>query len=377
MTDAVLALNAGSSSIKIAVCAAGHPAQTIVSGNVDRIGSNDAMMTVTLAEEGSETRALGSVDHRTALAALCAHIRAQRPGLRVRGVGHRIVHGGADFTDPVQVTPDVSEALEALIPLAPLHQPHGLQGILTALSLFPEAVHVACFDTAFHAGKPWLHEAFALPRHHYDQGVRRYGFHGLACESICDALLAEAYPLSDRAIAIAHLGNGCSVTAVKDGRSLATSMGFSALDGLAMGTRRGRIDPGVLLHLLRDGYDGAGLETLLYHQSGLLGLPGESNDMRDLVASGSAQARDAIAYFTARAVEEICRMAGAMGGLDAVVFSGGIGENAKDIRTAIMDGLAFLPGREGKGVEALLRPANEERQLLMAAGRYVEDRVKN
>ena len=374
MTEALLALNAGSSSVKFAVCEAGQDGHVALSGNVDRIGSDNAVMNVTARGGGRETRALGTADHRAALSTLCTEIRSRLPGLRIGGVAHRILHGGAAFADPVRVTPDVIEALEAIVPLAPLHQPHGIQGILTGLALYPAAVHVACFDTAFHAGKPWVKDAFALPRSYHDRGLRRYGFHGLACASICDALRVDGYPLSERAIAIAHLDNGCSVTAVRQGRSVATSMGFSALDGLTMGTRCGRIDPGALLHLMREGHDAEALEVLLYKQSGLLGLSGISNDMRDLAESDAPEAHQAIQYFIARAVEEICGMAGAMGGLDAVVFSGGIGENARDIREAIMAGLAFLPGQDGQGVEKLVMPADEERQLLMAAGQAVVTR---
>ena len=372
MTDAILAVNAGSSSVKFALAEAGDPAHRLLSGSAERLGAGDSTLRLSAGTGAPETRDLGAADHRDALAAMGEAIRDRHPALRIAGIGHRIVHGGAEFTDPVRVTDDVLDRLEALVPLAPLHQPHGIAGIRATRALFPDAVQVACLDTAFHAGKPWVQDAYALPARYYEAGLRRYGFHGLACESVCERLVADGVPLAERAIAIAHLGNGCSVTAVQGGRSVATSMGFSALDGLTMGTRCGHIDPGVLLHLMREGHDAARLERLLYHESGLLGLSGLSSDMRDLAASDSDAARGAIDHFIARAVEEICRMAGVMGGLDAVVFSGGIGENAGDIRQAVAEGLAFLPGRDGTGVDVLVCPADEEGRLMAATRTFLE-----
>ncbi|MEQ8604793.1 MAG: acetate/propionate family kinase [Marivibrio sp.] len=371
MTDVVVAINAGSSSVKAAVAEAGGDKRVLLSGGADRLGADKAELTIRRPGADSETKPVGSADHAHAIRALFAEIAERRPDLSIKAVGHRIVHGGASFVDPALVTPQVVEALDALVPLAPLHQPHGLAGIRTASSLYPDARHVACFDTAFHAAKPWVHDAFALPARYYEQGVRRYGFHGLACESVCETLAAQAYPLADRKIAIAHLGNGCSVTAVCGGRSIASSMGFSALDGLVMGTRCGRIDPGVLLHLLRTGVDADGLERLLYRESGLLGLSGLSNDMRDLAQSDSEAAQGAIRYFVERVIEEVSRMAAAMRGLDAVVFSGGVGENAADIRDAVATGLDFLPGRDGAGIDILVHPADEEGRLMSAARRFL------
>ncbi|WP_425093539.1 acetate/propionate family kinase [Tropicimonas sp. S265A] len=371
MTDALLALNAGSSSFKFVIARADALDQPVLGGSAERLGSEQGVLSLKPAQGPSSRQALPDATHQQALTVLFDALAEHCPGLTVRGIGHRIVHGGAIFTDPVRITPDVVGDLTRLVPLAPLHQPHGLAAIDAARARYPEAIQVACFDTAFHAGKPWIHQAIALPKRYYTEGVRRYGFHGIACESITSALIADGFPLEERAIAIAHLGNGCSVTAVKNGRALATSMGFSALDGLTMGTRCGHIDPGVLLHLLRNGHDADSLERLLYREAGLLGLSGLSNDMRDLAASDSDDARDAIAFFIARAVEEISRMAGVMGGLDCVVFSGGIGENAADIRHAVMKGLSFLPGREGTGIECKVQPADEEDQLLRAAKRFL------
>lgn len=374
MTDALLAINAGSSSLKFAVAAAEAPTDSLLWGLADRLGTEDATLTLETGEDPAARQALARPDHAAAVEALCAALSAARPDLRLRAIGHRIVHGGSAFTAPVRISPQVLADLEKIVPLAPLHQPHGIAGIRTATGLFPQTVQVACFDTAFHAGKPSVNEAFALPPRYYDMGLKRYGFHGLACQSVCRALEAEGYPLAHRAIAIAHLGNGCSVTAVRGGRSITNSMGFSALDGLVMGTRCGRIDPGALLHLMRMGLDAGALEDLLYRQSGLLGLSGVSNDMRDLTRAGTPKARAAIDFFVARTVEEICRAAGAMGGLDAVVFSGGIGENATEIREAITDGLSFLPGFDGDGVAILVRPAREETELLLTAAEFLRRR---
>jgi len=364
MTAAVLALNAGSSSVKFAVAPLADAAAPILSGLVDRIGAAESLLTRAGADGAASRQTIAAPDHAAALAAIGDAIARCHPDLEMRGVGHRIVHGGAEFAAPMRVTSGLRDALRALIPLAPLHQPAGLAGIDTAAGLYPHARQVACFDTAFHAGKPWVHTAMALPGEYHDAGLRRYGFHGLACQSVCRTLAQEGYPLAARAIAIAHLGNGCSVTAVKGGRPVTSSMGFSALDGLMMGTRCGRIDPGAILHLLRQGMDVTGLEDLLYRRSGLLGVSGLSNDMRDLVRADTPDARRAIEMFTMRCIEEIARAAGAMGGLDAIVFSGGIGENAAEIRTAIARGLAFLPGRDGAGLDIRVCPAREEDEIL-------------
>ena len=364
MNQAILALNAGSSSFKFAVAAQVANAPQEITGVVERIGSGNSVMKIKTTHAAPVRLELGKTNHRAALTALFRVLEDWDPTLRITGVGHRIVHGGTRFAEPVQITPEIVEQIEALIPMAPLHQPHGLRGVLTAMVAFPDAHHIACFDSAFHARKPWLHDAYALPRRHYTEGLRRYGFHGIACDSICATLNAEGFPLGERKIVIAHLGNGCSVTAIQNGAPKATSMGFSTLDGLAMGTRCGHIDPGVLIHLMRQGQSPEDLERLLYHESGLIGLSGLSNDMRDLMASDDPDCADAIAFFTARLIEEIGRMACTMGGLDCVVFSGGIGENAGSIRDAVEAGLSFLPGRDGSGVTYLIRPADEEQQLI-------------
>ena len=371
MTDVLMAMNAGSSSFKFALAPVANCGNQILSGSAERLGSADGVLRIRTANGSGPDRLLPGISHSEALAILFDSITAHDASLRIRGVGHRIVHGGTLFADPVRITPSVIEDLVGLVPLAPLHQPHGIAAIRATAIRFPEAVQVACFDTAFHADMPWVNRALALPRRFYEEGLRRYGFHGIACQSVCDALNARGFPLAERRIVIAHLGNGCSVTAVREGRSLASSMGFSVLDGLAMGTRCGHIDPGAILHLLRNGYDAEQVERLLYHKSGLLGLSGLSNDMRDLEASDTEEAKDAIAFFIARTVEEICRMAGVMGGLDSVVFSGGIGENSESVRRSILERLSFIADESGRGVASLVQPANEERHLLLASRRLL------
>lgn len=362
MTLAILVLNTGSSSIKFAVYPAEKTDSPILDGVVERI-AGQAALTVAHAPP----RPVDAPDHPAALTLVADAIAQQLPDIKITAVSHRIVHGGAQFSAPIILDRESLHDLDKLIPLAPLHQPHGLQGVRTAQALYPEARQIACFDTAFHAAKPWLHDSFALPRVHYEEGLRRYGFHGLSCQSILRTLGAEGYPVPDRRIVIAHLGNGCSATAVLNGRGHATSMGFSTLDGLIMGTRCGQLDPGVILYWLRQGKTGAEIEDILYHRSGLLGLSGRSNDMRDLASATDPASGSAIDAFAMRAVEEICRLAGTMGGLDALIFCGGIGENSGPIRDRITEGLRFLPGRSGSGLDVLVRQTREEHEILLAA----------
>lgn len=369
----LLALNVGSSSLKFQAAAHGAPRTPLLSGAVERVGSKDgATIGVRFADGEKTSETVDATDHRAAIGQVRDVLADRLRDAPVIGVGHRIVHGGGRFSQAVEIDAMVMSQLEALTPLAPLHQPHGLQGVRSAAASFAEARQIACFDTGFHSQKPWLHDAFALPRVLYDEaGLRRYGFHGLSCQSIARTLREERWPIESRRLVIAHLGNGCSMTAVKNGACVANSMGFSTLDGLTMGTRCGRIDPGVLLHLMRTHRSVEEIEALLYQQSGLLGLSGVSNDMRDLAASGRIEAREAIDFFVARAIEEICRMAGALGGLDAIVFCGGIGENAAPIRDAIVDGVRFLPGRDGDGVEILVRATREEEEILLEVASFI------
>jgi len=368
MTGTILVLNAGSSSIKFALYPKDGAAKPALSGVVDRIGSA-AEFALSDAQDQKITQEADAPDHASALDLIAGAINHRLPSFRVAAIGHRVVHGGAKFSKPVELTQEVIEELEELIPLAPLHLPHGIRGAKEAGRLFPDARQIGCFDTAFHAGKPWLHDSFGLPQSYYEEGVRRYGFHGLSCQSIMRQLNAEGYPVNDRRIVIAHLGNGCSATAVLGGVSHATSMGFSTLDGLLMGTRCGAIDPGVLLYWLQQGKDAGEIEDILYRRSGLLGLSEMSNDMRDLEASDSPLAKRAIDAFVARLSEEIARLSATMGGLDAVVFCGGIGENAASIRERVIHALDYLaPG----GLEALVRATKEEHEIMLETQGLIE-----
>jgi acetate kinase len=253
------------------------------------------------------------------------------------------VHGGLDFAAPIVVTDDAMARLTTLVPLAPLHQPHNLSGIAAAQAAFPGVAQVACFDTAFHRAHPFVNDAFALPRSLYEQGVRRYGFHGLSYEYITGKL-AEVAPFHAKGrVVICHLGSGASMCAIRNGHSVASTMGFSALDGLPMGTRPGQLDPGVLLYLMDQmGMQPKAISDLLYKESGLKGLSGISNDMRDLEASDDPKARQAIDYFVFRVRREIGGMAAVLEGLDAIVFCGGIGENSRTIREAVLRSMEWI-----------------------------------
>ena len=327
MRDCVLTLNAGSSSVKYALFEAGADlGPAVLAGQVEGLGS-----------------APDSLTHDHALAQVLAQVEAAGGRWRVAVVGHRVVHGGADFEQPTRIDEPTLLALQALAPLAPLHQPHNLSGITAARLAFPLVPQVACFDTAFHRHQPPVHQRFALPQRWHDAGLRRYGFHGLSYESIRAQLaLTEPGLLAGRVV-VAHLGNGASMCAIHQGRSVATTMSFSPLDGLTMGTRCGRIDAAVVLHLLRHhGMDAQGVEQLLHKESGLLGLSGLSADMRSLMASSSAAAAQAIEHFVESAVRELAGLAAALRGVDTLVFTGGIGENAALLRARIVQAAAWM-----------------------------------
>ena len=276
-------------------------------------------------------------------------------GRSVAGFGHRVVHGGLRYDSPVRMTQDVLDDLARLAPLAPLHQPHNLAPIRTILNVAPQIPQVACFDTAFHRSQSHLAQAFALPRRFTDTGVRRYGFHGISYEFLVARFGELAPTLANARIVFAHLGNGASMCAVKDGRSVATTMDSPAVDGLMMGTRCGTIDPGVVLYLMQEeGMDAAAIETLIYRQSGLLGVSGVSSDMRALRASSDPAAAEAIALFVYRIVRELGSLVAALGGLDALVFSGGIGENDAMTRAEVVSGSQWIgaaldPDRNSRG----------------------------
>jgi len=384
----VLVLNAGSSSLKFGLFAQANDPEVLATGLIDRIGG-----TATLRLRGADDSPLSESelpterarDHAGALDAALAAIREAFPEATVMSVGHRVVHGGMDFSAPVAITQDILSRLDAFVPFAPLHQPHNLAGIRAALAAFPDAAQIACFDTAFHRRHPFVNDTFALPRAYYEKGVRRYGFHGLSYEYISGALATMDQGLHDGRVAVAHLGNGASMCALHEGRSIASSMGFSALDGLPMGTRCGQLDPGVVLYLMQEeGLDAGAISDLLYKQSGLLGMSGLSHDMRTLLASDDRRAGEAIDYFCFRIRRELGGLAAALDGLDGVVFTGGIGENAAPIRARACDGLGWIgveldADRNAAGetvissdtsrVRVMVIPTNEELVIARAAMR--------
>lgn len=355
---ALLTLNAGSSSLKFGVYAAGEgEPELLQTGQVENLGPL-ARLSV---KGGGDPVEIGPADHAAAVQAI---LKAAAPHLDdrgVAGVGHRIVHGGKTFAAPVRLDPGVMAQLEALVPLAPLHQPHNLAAVRAAMAAFPEAVQIGCFDTAFHKGHPFVNDAFALPRRFYDQGVRRYGFHGVSYDYITGVLRRDWPELAAGKVVIAHLGNGASMCAVAAGRSMGSTMGFSALDGLPMGTRCGQLDPGVLLYLMDQGYGRTEIAHMLYNESGLKGLSEISHDMRTLLASDDPRAAQAIDYYVFRIRRELGAMAAVLGGLDGVVFCGGIGENAAPIRARVIEGMGFL------GLE-LDRDANAAGAVSIGAG---------
>jgi acetate kinase len=349
MNKYLLIINAGSSSIKFAVYRKNHSLMQLAAdaaGQIEGIGSQPCF-TVKGADGAVLVESMLSADEASNHAAAITIIRAWLWDYFADGillaVGHRVVHGGQHYSAPVLIDAKVLMELENLIPLAPLHQPHNLATIRALLETMPTLPQVACFDTAFHRTQPAVAQRFAIPRRFAAEGIRHYGFHGLSYEYIASILPTLEPTLADARIIIAHLGSGASLCAIHNGRSIATTMGFSPLDGLVMGTRCGNIDPGVLLYLIdRHNMDARALEQLLYHQSGLLGVSGISNDMRTLLASDDPRAQQAIELFVYRAGREIGSLAAALGGLDALVFTGGIGEHSAEIRAKICHQTAWL-----------------------------------
>ncbi|MFD2174860.1 acetate/propionate family kinase [Rhodobacter lacus] len=340
---AFLALNAGSSSLKVALFGATGD-RALVTGQAERIGPDGVIKLKDAEGRVLPVAATDISSHDAALVAIIATVRAAFPGLQLAAVGHRVVHGGVNFTAPVEVTPEVLAELTDLSPFAPLHQPHNIAGIRAAMEAFPGVPQVACFDTAFHRGQPFVNDTFALPHRYYEQGVRRYGFHGLSYDYVTGELARIAPHLMAGRVVVAHLGNGASTCAIMRGRSVASSMGFSVLDGLPMGTRCGQVDPGVILYMLeREGLSTAEIRDILYNKSGLLGLSGGlSNDMRTLEEADSAESHRAIDYFVFRVQRELGAMAAVMGGIDALVFCGGIGENSRVVRRRICERLGWM-----------------------------------
>jgi acetate kinase len=374
----ILTLNAGSSSIKFGLYAAAPEPVEEARGQIDALGA-EARLIVEAGGDRNVT-AIGPADHAAGLAALLDALAPLMAGRPIAAVGHRVVHGGPEIDGPRVLTAELLAHLDTLSPLAPLHQPHNLAGVRAALAGFPGAVQVAAFDTAFHRGHPWVNDTFALPRRFYEAGVRRYGFHGLSYDYIAGRLAADHPDLAAGRVIVAHLGNGASLCAMREGRSVASTMGFSALDGMPMGTRVGQLDPGVVLYLLEQGMGVEAITRLLYTESGLKGLSGITHDMRVLLASDAPEAAEAVAYYTFRLKREIGALAAALGGLDALVFTGGIGENAAPVRAKALEGLGFL-GLEldaarnaaqaatihAGPVPILVMPTDEERIIARAA----------
>ncbi len=308
--------------------------------------------------------------HEDLLARLLGFVQRHLGQDRLVAVGHRVVHGGSRFHAPVRVTDDVLMALEALVPLAPLHQPHNIAPIRAVAARQPALAQVVCFDTAFHRTMPDVATRFALPRALEQEGLRRYGFHGLSYEFIAHRLREIAPAMAAGRAIVAHLGNGASLCAMRDGRSVDTTMSFTALDGLVMGTRCGSIDPGVLLYLQRQrGMSVREVEDLLYHRSGLLGVSGLSSDMRALLASDDPRAEEAIALFTYRIACEAGALASALGGLDGFVFTAGIGEHAPEVRQRVCEQLEWLGVRLDAEANAL------GRDRISGSGSQIEVRV--
>lgn len=365
MAASVLVLNSGSSSIKFGLfhISAAEPA-LLCKGSLDEHEAKPRLVVKSPAGEDlfemQEDAADAAGGHL--FTEVLDFIEDRFGDHRLRAIGHRIVHGGPDYSSPVELTDDVYAKLEALTPLAPLHQPRCLAPIRTIRAIKPDLTQIACFDTAFHHSMAPPANRFAIPRRYEERGIRRYGFHGLSFEYVAGRLAGIASELAAKRTVIAHLGNGASLCALRDGRSIDTTMGLTPLDGLVMGTRCGTIDPGVLLYLQQ--HEKMAIEDvqhLLYHQSGLLGVSGLSADMRELLASGEAGAREAVDLFTLRAAQQVAMMTATLGGLDSLAFTGGIGEHSKEIRSAIGERLGWL----GVRIDAA---ANDEARERISSG---------
>ena len=358
----ILALNAGSSSLKFAVFATGDANQRMLSGALARIGTSEG--TLTVHGTPSEARHVDLPDHAAAWRVLTETLEARLDVTRLAAVGHRIVHGGATYTGPVRITEAVEDTLRALIPLAPEHLPQALDAIDAVRRWSPDLEQIACFDTAFHRGMPRVAQLWGLPRALADRGVIRYGFHGLSYEYIVSAV-----PLGTRAI-VAHLGNGASVAAIRDGQSIDTSMGMTPTGGLVMGTRSGDLDPGVVTYLQNAcAMSVNDISRLVNHESGLLGLSGITSDMQELLASPGPAAKEAIDVFCYHVSKTIGAYAAVLGGLETLVFTGGIGEHAAPVRQRICDGLEFL------GVRINAEQNNGNGSIISAPGTTVTVRV--
>jgi acetate kinase len=371
--DAILVVNAGSSSVKFQIFSNEEAGALprLIKGQIDGIGTRPR-----LSAEGSDksslidrTYAPDKVPDVPAAIAVVASWLRETQSFNLVAVGHRVVHGGPKYDRPVVIDQAVVANLEQYVSLAPLHQPNNLAPIRTLMKTRPEVLQVACFDTAFHRGHSAVADHFAIPERFYAEGVRRYGFHGLSYEYVAHRLHEVAPTVAAGRVIVAHLGSGASMCALADGRSVESTMGFTALDGVPMGTRPGQIDPGVLLYLLTEkGMDPMAVQDLLYRDSGLKGLSGISNDMRDLQSSSDPRAKLAVDYFVYRVGLNAGMLAAALGGLDAFVFTAGIGENSPSIRARIAEKLAWLgvvldPAANADGKSLISRP--ESRVVLL------------
>jgi acetate kinase len=372
MIDALLVLNAGSSSLKFAV----YPAQdcekgAILRGKIAGIGTAPVFTARDSAgnvlPDGDLMPVAQDAGHEMLIPHLLAWLSGHSDGLNITAAGHRVVHGGRNRAGPACVTPDLMVELEALSPLAPLHQPHNLAAIRLVAAAMPDLPQIACFDTSFHRTQDHLAQLFALPQAMTKAGILRYGFHGLSYDYIASVLPAYLGDRAEGRIIVAHLGNGASMCAMTSRRSVATSMGFTALDGLMMGQRCGALDPGVVLYMMQKmGLNADQISDMLYMQSGLLGVSGISSDMAVLQASPAPQAKEAIDLFCHRAAGELASLSAAIGGIDVIIFTAGIGEKSARVRAGICDRLGWM------GVQ-LDRSANDRNATSIAAKRAMID----
>lgn len=378
--SAMLVLNSGSSSLKFAVFERGPALRSLARGSVSRLG-HAPRLSLQLEDAARSDMPLQDTPMGTTDAARRVFVELDRHGL-LRGlevVAHRIVHGGQDFISPTVLDADTLRRLHALSPMAPLHQPANLEVVALAAALLPQAKQVGAFDTAFHARRPQLDRMYALPRALIEQGIIAYGFHGLSYQHIAGVLRERCGEAAGGRAVVAHLGSGASLCAMHRGTSVATTMGFSALDGLPMGSRCGALDPGVVLHLIGErGMSVQAVTDMLYQQSGLLGLSGISSDMQALLASDDPRAREAVELFAYRTGQAVASMAAALGGLDTLVFTAGIGENAPEVRQMVADACRWMGvridpalncgserisraiGASDSGVQVLVLPTDEE-----------------
>jgi acetate kinase len=391
MDDYALVVNAGSSSLKFCVFgrAQGEAWRLEARGQIEGIGTaprlsakNEPGERIVDSELDASVR-----DGRAAIGVLAEWLRSRWGGSRVVGVGHRVVHGGRTYSAPTLVTPEVLDELRKLVPLAPLHQPYNLAAIEAAAERLPGVPQVACFDTGFHRGQPPVAELVPLPADLRRTGVQRYGFHGLSYEYIASVLPQTASEIATGRVIVAHLGSGASLCAMKNLKSLDSTLGFTALDGICMGTRPGAVDPGVILYLFQTlGMSPKEVESILYKKSGLLGISGTSNDMRDLLASSEPSAKLAVDFFVYRIAKEIGALTAVLGGIDGLVFTAGIGENSPEIRKRICEASRWLgvdldddANRRGalrisssaSKVSTWVIPTNEELMIARHTGRLL------